>query len=158
MSIQVNAHELIGTVRSKHGPYVLNDRGMAKSYLFVDSLYMQRGKPTTHTVKAMCFSWGDHPSKIANIFPGDEVKFSFSISGRVSEDRKDKLGFPALWNEVVIESSVEVLNTSQRQLYDNRIGGPKVEIKPSDFTYETPAVNNTTSSEIADDESNDLPF
>jgi hypothetical protein len=152
MSVPVNTHEIEGSVNAKFGPFPVGNKGVSKNYLFVDCAYMIRGKITTHTIKALCFSWGDNASKISKLLPGDYVKFSYYINGRVNYEKKDFLGVPSLWNEIIIDSDVEILNTSQRRLYDNGI-----ETKKDDLgTFDTPKVK--LGDPDADDPANDLPF
>lgn len=148
MSTPVNTHEIEGSVNAKFGPFPIGEKGMNKNYLFVDCAYMIRGKVQTQTVKALCFSWADNASKISKVLPGDVVKFAFSISGKVNPDKKDFLGVPGLWNEILIEGEVEILNTSQRRLYNNGIDSPKDDLGTFPMPNTSPI----------DDPTNDLPF
>ena len=132
--IAVNSHELCGIVLKKSGPYSIGSNSMNKSYLYVTAPYMYRGNPKEQVVKCVCFSWADTPSKIAKVFPGDQVKFTFSIAGRMEEGKVDRLGAPSVWNEIIIESKVEILNTSQRQLYQNEPTESK-ELPEAEFKY-----------------------
>jgi hypothetical protein len=134
MSITANNHEITGIVKSKHGPIAVGTKNMKKSFLYLDSVYMRKGKPETSTVKFVVWSFGDNASKIYNIFPGDEVKFTFSISGRV-QDSKDKYGYPTLWCDLVIDSEVEILNTSQRKLYNNGVDAIDTEEELNDLPF-----------------------
>lgn len=153
---KVNAHEIEGRVLLKKGPYAIGDKGLSKYYLYVEADYMQRGKITPQVVKAVTFAWGDHASKISQVLPGDEVRFAFTFSGKIIENKFDFFGAPQCWTEVVIESKVEVLSTSQRQLYDNEpkddLGvfdtPPKFQYKDADLTIDK---NN-------DYDPKDLPF
>jgi hypothetical protein len=115
-------HELKGRVIAKRGPYIVGQNKIEKHLLYLECDYPKRGKVETTNVKALCWAWGGHASKIDHIFPGDIVKFTFSLSGRMDNDRKDKNGAEMCWTEVVIESRPEVLDSSQRKMYNNNPG------------------------------------
>ena len=116
--IPANLHELQGIVKLRKGPIPIGEKLSKKWMLFIECPYLQKGTTVMQTIKAVTFSWDQNVSKVSNVFPGDEVKFTFSLSGRLNEEKLDYYGMPSCFNEVVIESRVEILNQSQRVLYN----------------------------------------
>ena len=116
--IPANLHELQRIVKLSKGPIPIGEKLSKKWMLFIDCPYLQKGTTVMQTIKAVTFSWDTNVSKVSNVFPGDEVKFTFSLSGRLNEEKLDYYGMPSCFNEVVIESKVEILNQSQRVLYN----------------------------------------
>lgn len=117
MAILINTHEFTGTVIAKAGPYAIKE-DMAKSYLYCRGTYMVYNKEKEQDIRFVCFSWGDHKSKITDILPGDEVTVGFTLSGRYTPERKDNLGAPSCWTECVL-SKVTILSSEKRELYKN---------------------------------------
>ena len=157
MSIIVNTHPYTGQVLAKAGPFAVNEN-MSISFLYCRGAYMKSGKECQEDARFTCFSWGESPSKIASVLPGDEVSFSFNLTGRFTPDRKgNRFGEPVCWTEQVISSKVEVLNTSQRQLYQNE---PSQRPTPDPVAPKFAYGPDTTSAmkEPEDDPSTDLPF
>jgi hypothetical protein len=137
-------HEIHGIVESRTGPTPIGTQQSKKWQLYVNCPYLQKGVTVMQTLKAVTFSWADRVSKVTHVFKGDEVKFTFSISGKIFGDKMDKWGLPVCYNEIIIESKVEVLNMSQRQLFNtgekDDLGvfdtNPKFKYKDSDAQLE----------------------
>jgi len=152
MAIVVNRHELTGRVVLRKGPVPIGVKNMKKSAIYVAAKYLFKGQEIEQTVKAICFSFADNVSKVTNVYPGDEVRFSFTLSGRINEEKPDKNGWPGCWPEVLIDSPVEILNNSQRQLYNRDDQEAPVPQDPK-FKYQ-----DGENVEEKDDPANDLPF
>ena len=142
--IPANLHELQGIVKLRKGPIPIGENNFKKWYLYVDCPYLERGKIANQTIKAICFSRADDASQVSSVIPGDEVKFSFRITGKINESKLDFCGMPSCWNEIIIAGQVDILNTSQRQLYNtgekDDLGvfdtNPKFKYKDSDAQLE----------------------
>lgn len=157
MSVTVNTHQYTGQVLAKAGAFSVKEN-MSISFLYCRGTYMKGGKECQEDARFACFSFADNASKISQILPGDEVSFYFNLTGRFTPDRKgNRFGEPVCWTEQVISSKVEVLNTSQRQLYQNE---PSQRPAPDPIEPKFSYGPGTTSSmkEPEDDPSNDLPF
>ena len=149
--IPANLHELQGIVKLRKGPIPIGEKLSKKWMLFIECPYLQKGTTVMQTIKAVTFSWDQNVSKVSNVFPGDEVKFTFSLSGRLNEEKLDYYGMPSCFNEVVIESRVEILNMSQRQLYNT---GEKDDLG----VFDTNPKFKYSSSDTVEEEKDDLPF
>jgi hypothetical protein len=156
MSIVINSHQFTGKVIHKSGPYTIKE-DMAKRYLFCRGTYYISGKEREQEIRVTCFSWGDNKSKISDVFPGDEVSFTFNLSGKFNPDKKDYLGCPSCWTECVLSSKVEILSTQNRTLYDNKPGdGLNLpDIEPPKFQYKDGLQFDNLED---DDATKDLPF
>src|SRR3972149_447875 len=99
--IETNTHEFKGIVILKAGPVSVGQKGLMKGFLYCSGEYIDKGKPSTQILKFTILSWADSKSKMEYVMPGDEVKFFFNILGKYSDDKKDYLGFPVCYNELV---------------------------------------------------------
>lgn len=131
MSITGNNHEFTGVVVSKHGPYTVTNKqeedvGFRKFFLickgdYVESRGKDRGKALPQFVKFVDTLWKDNIGYnfFKDVFPGDEVKFMFSVRGRYEPSVKGRLGEPSCWQDLTPTSKIEILSTQNRKLYDN---------------------------------------
>ena len=158
MAILVNVHEFTGSVIAKTGSYAIKE-DMSKAYLFCRGKYMINNRERDQDIRVTCFSWGDHRNRIADILPGDEVRFNFSLSGRFNPDRKDNLGAPSCWTECVLSGKVTILSSAQRKFYDNdpdKSSFTSLDHTPKpEFKYPD---KNKLDSLKGDDPASDLPF
>lgn len=119
MSEKVNSHPFEGTVIAK-SPLIPITGEMKKQVLYCRASYMVSGKPKETDARFIAFSWGDN-SKLRDVYPGDEVSFYFGLSGKYDPERKDKNNLVSCFTEAIIQSKVEVIDQSNRKMYDNRV-------------------------------------
>ena len=166
--IEGNNHTFQGVVISKHGPYTVpnkagEDTGFRKFYLIVKGDYIEfrgkdKGKAIPQYLKISDTLWETNLgyNLFKDIFPGDEVRFVFSVRGKYIPESKGRFGEPVCWNDLVVSSKIEVLNTQNRTLYDNEPkedDGLASEPPTPRFKYEDGFV-----AKDDDDGTNDLPF
>jgi hypothetical protein len=150
MSITVNTYTFEGSVVMKKGPFETRNPDMKVSFLYCRGTFMDRGNAMQHDVKFTVYSWKDN-SRIKNLLPGDVIRLPFVIRGKINEEYLDKkYGIPSLWNELIPSGKIEVLDTSQQKLYDNKVDGMGEFPPPPKFKY-----GEDTKLE---EETNDLPF
>lgn len=125
MALEINKYDFIGKVLGKSKQVVIKE-DMKRSYLYVRGKYLVNGKEREQDSRMTCFSWGDNKSRITDVFPGDKVTFSFTLSGRYDEERRDKDGNAVCWTECVLSSKVEILSTEERKMYSNGLDSPEM--------------------------------
>lgn len=129
--IEANNHDFQGVIVSKHGPYTVQNRagedtGFRKFFLIVRGDYIEsrgkdKGRPMPQHIKFVDTLWETNLgyNLFKDVFPGDEIRLSFAIRGKYIPETKGRFGEPVCWNELVVTSKIEVLNTQNRTLYDN---------------------------------------
>jgi hypothetical protein len=147
-----NNHEYVGSVinRSQVIPY--GTKGGNKMFLYCEGDYISKGKITKVQAKFVCFGHESSRNKGLDVFPGDVIKFNFRVSGWYQPEEKDYFNAPKCYTDAVVDSPIEIVNTSQRRLYDNGIEPKKDDLG----TFDTPKVK--LGDPDADDPANDLPF
>ena len=113
MAIQVNNHQFTGKVIYRAGPFAITN-DMNKWYLYCQGIYLVGGKEREEECRFTCFSWGQQPSKVSNVFIGDVVSFYFNLTGKFKPEKKDNLGCPSCWTEAVVASKVEIVSSENR--------------------------------------------
>jgi len=155
MSLKVNLHDIEGVVVKKSQEFPIGSGDMKKTFLFLSCQYLFKGQPSEQILKFVTFSWGAQGSKFSNVLPGDVVRFSFTINGKMDTNKLDYMGLPSTSNDLVPSSKVEIVSTENRELYKN-------EPTPDDGLGEFPEAKfkykDQAQKEEDDDPTNDLPF
>jgi hypothetical protein len=156
MSLKINLHDIEGVVVKKSQPIPIGNNNMRKTYLYLSCQYLWKGVASEQILRFLTFSWEDHASKFTPLLVGDEIKFSFTISGKMDNEKMDYLGLPRIYNELIPSSKIEIISTANRELYNN---GEKDDLGMfSDIPVPKFQYKDQAQREEDDDPASDLPF